>query len=233
MRQPNLQRRQMVQLLPLPFWLALRRRKSREMKYLRTAGFFCDPYSAAFRERERHRLADVDGPQAEAIARHVGWKFSDTEPPVCVMAVPAGSRDCVAVGWASPTSLGVNLTYAVAQGVQGQGLAKRVTSLALLELAASEGGLPPCGLVHAQFDIANLASAAVAHALGLSTNPALELRCMLPGGSTRHFLGACGFTARVLELARTIAGQAEVWPLASEQLACTPVPSRRSAWASL
>jgi len=204
------------------------------MRYLRTFGFFCDPYSVAFREREQHRLADVDGPQAEAIARHhVGWRFSDTEPPVCVMAVPAGSSDCVAIGWASPTSLGVNLTYAVAQGAQGRGLAKRVISLALLELAESSARLPAGGLVHAQFDITNLASAAVAHALGLSADPVLEFQCALPGGLTRHFRGACGSTATALELARTIAGEAEVWPLASEQRACARVPSRRSGWAPL
>lgn len=167
-----------------------------------TAGFFSDPISQEFLQREHVgiRLRDIVGEDINSVLAAMPWQFTGIAS--CVMALDdedsEDARVC-ALAWATPTNYtgaGLNLTYAVARGYQGRGLARDLSVLAVrsaLQYQPDATGVR----VHAQWDEDNIASARVATALGL--RPAKSLAITVPlqavGGAvsaqrSRTYIGA-------------------------------------------
>lgn len=178
-------------------------------------GFFSAEPAWQFVLQDPGRYRDLAGPEISAVMRQLPWRY--VAEPVCIMALDANAC-ALAVGWAGRTNLGdaggVNLSYAAVPRMEGRGLASIAASLALVEL--DRRGMVDAGAhVHAQFDAANVRSAALAGRLGLLPDATLEARCALPvtsgnASTTRHIVGASGPWELVLPRARSVAADRQV-----------------------
>lgn len=167
--------------------------------FVRSVGFFDDDATANFAERERERLADFIGYEVTAIMNNVGWTFRPGASAVVTARDP--SAKVLAIGWAMQSDFGLNLSYAVATGFEGKGLARLTTSLAVVEAERQYGGtFDDDMLVHAQWRTSNPASGRVASRLGLHDDHRFHFTCPVRTKGKINFLGA---SAPARSIART------------------------------
>lgn len=172
-----------------------------DLIFVRSLDLFGDEATQAFASRERARLADFIGSEIDAIMQHVGWRYR--AGAAAVVTARNSMSHVLAIGWAMQSDFGLNLSYAVAAGHEGQGLARLTTSLALVEAERQYGGaLNENMLVHAQWRVSNPASGAVASKLGLHDDHRFHFLCPIRRQGRVPFLGASAPAQSVIEQAK-------------------------------
>lgn len=167
------------------------------------------------------RYEDLVSSEISQVLPQLSWRFLDA--PLCITLVNEEGLVC-ATGWATMTNFGscggVNLSYAVAPEAEGRGLARYATAMALLCLEQMSGGVDPLTEVHAQCLAGNAAGHAVARALGLRTDPRLDITCRVrtrTGAQERDYRGSCASWGDVRERVHALAAAAPLQQDPQEQ----------------
>ena len=146
-----------------------------------------------------HYMRDIQGSGVSKALKKTGWTY--TGIPLCVPIVEENGNTAVAAAWLTPTTIGLNLSYATASDYVGCGLSTLAS--ALIVVAYQNLNPDVDALIHAQFDCENYGSLGVAKNLGLSEAEEMGFD-VGEGPGTRSFVGAKAPFSMVSPLARSL-----------------------------
>lgn len=136
-------------------------------------GFFSADLASLLKDRQRN--CDINGKEAGAATRLVGWRYADIPFLSIARRVPGGRG--VAAGWAAPIRwddeerLGVNIAYATVESFAGKGLSQLCVAISFLRLCEDTPS-HSLGEVNIQCHVENEAAIRVAEKMGFIYNPA-------------------------------------------------------------
>jgi len=159
---------------------------------------------------DTRRFADVIGPGYDGMSK-AGW-YDTRTAPFCFTAAVNGQ--VVAAAWACHIcsrhgKQGINLAYALIEHVEGRGLARLLSAMAVRELYLD---LPEVDFVNVQSRMANARSSALARSFGMQLMSDQGFSALRPGSDEAtsyctYRLGAPAF----LSAARQVIAQG-LWP---------------------
>jgi hypothetical protein len=144
-------------------------------------------------------MRDIHGVGASSALKKTGWEYNGT--PLCVPIVEEHGNTAVAAAWLTPTTVGLNLSYATASDYVGCGLSTLAAALVLVVYQNLNPG-KDC-IVHAQFDCENHGSLGVAKNLGMVESESMGFD-VGEGPGTRSFVGAKAPLSMISPIARSI-----------------------------
>ncbi|WP_194726258.1 GNAT family N-acetyltransferase [Noviherbaspirillum malthae] len=152
---------------------------------------------------DTRRFADVIGPGHDAVNK-AGWHCA-ASAPICFTAVL--HDQVVAAAWArhiiaGDSTHGCNIAYALLDQVEGRGVAKLLSSMAVQALCNE---LPGLNFVNVQTRVLNTRSAALAQSFGMQHVPEQEFATLRPGSNLMiqyctYRIGMAAFISRARQV---------------------------------